>query len=652
MWGQILEWSGSTAKYLLSLCEFFNPISMKSKVLLVAGLLCAGFQSQAQILESYDFEDGQIPDHFIILDEDGRTPHANVSAINDAWVALESNSMGWVAASTSWYDPAGQSDDWMIIPDITLPATPQGNLVLLWDALAVDASYADGYEVKISTTTTDISAFTTDLFAVGGEDSEVISRSADLGAYAGQTVHIAFRNNSDDKFLLFIDNIVIADLSTIPDVEIVSLDFYPYHQTGKSTSLGITVRNTSGADIPAVTYALDFNGTAMNGTWNTTVPAQSERTFTINNLAIDRDGAYPFGLEISAENEENFDANALSGGFYGISTPPAKRVLIEEGTGTWCGWCPRGHVAMETLWNDHKDKTTLVAVHAGDIMQVPGYYEPFDDMIPGYPSGTLNRRGDAVDPSNFAAAYPNELQVVSPVQVQGDASIDNNVLTVNVDLTFLAGMENVNINAVITEDDVTGTSSDYDQVNYYAGGGNGPLTGAGHAWHNEPDPVPAAEMVYDHVARAILGGFGGEMADGSNFQTGGTYQHTFTLDLGTTDIQNADNLHVVVFAQDPESGQVWNSNYADMATGIAESNTTLGSLTLLPNPARDQFRVRFPEGISEAQVEVTDIAGRVVFNDLLSRTTSVVSVADWGTGVYNVRMETELGIYTSRLIKE
>ena len=62
--------------------------------------------------------------------------------------------------------------------------------------------------------------------------------------------------------------------------------------------------------------------------------------------------------------------------------------------------------------------------------------------------------------------------------------------------------------AVVVEDGVRGTGSGYNQVNAYSGGANGPMGN----YHNLPNPVPAAQMVYDHVARAILGNWVGTEA--------------------------------------------------------------------------------------------------------------------------------------------
>ena len=53
----------------------------------------------------------------------------------------------------------------------------------------------------------------------------------------------------------------------------------------------------------------------------------------------------------------------------------------------------------------------------------------------------------------------------------------------------------------LTEDGVRRVmTSGYNQVNAYAGNALGPMGG----FESLPNPVPAAQMVYDHVARVLL----------------------------------------------------------------------------------------------------------------------------------------------------
>ncbi len=154
------------------------------------------------------------PTGWVLTNVDGLTPDASVSYINAAWIRREdfaNNVADSAAFSTSWYSPAGQSDDWMISPPITIGA----NTVLTWNAIAYDPAYTDGYEVRISTTTQNVNGCLANpaLFSVPAENSSWTERSVNLSVagYSNQTVYIAWRNNSNDKFLLLIDDIVVEE---------------------------------------------------------------------------------------------------------------------------------------------------------------------------------------------------------------------------------------------------------------------------------------------------------------------------------------------------------------------------------------------------------------------------------------------------------
>ncbi|MEI7594228.1 MAG: choice-of-anchor J domain-containing protein [Bacteroidota bacterium] len=153
-----------------------------------------------------DFQNG-MPSNFTLIDNDGFTAY-NPAFETKPWVIMQNDNLAGdsVAVSTSYYTAGGTiSDDWMITPAITI--TP--GCALSWDAKAFEAAYADGYEVKISTTGNLMANFTTNLFSIAAENVAWITRTVDLSAYNGQTIYIAFRNNSNDKNLLLIDDIQV-----------------------------------------------------------------------------------------------------------------------------------------------------------------------------------------------------------------------------------------------------------------------------------------------------------------------------------------------------------------------------------------------------------------------------------------------------------
>ena len=151
-----------------------------------------------------DFENGW-PSGYYRYDNDANTPNSNFNppftgTNATAWLNLDRDEDGDTeAVSTSWYTQAATSDDWMLTTAIgPLPA----NQRLFWNAEAEDDNFPDGYEVRISTTQlpANTTNYSTVLYSIAAENSFETERNADLSAYAGQTVYIAFRNNSTDMY--------------------------------------------------------------------------------------------------------------------------------------------------------------------------------------------------------------------------------------------------------------------------------------------------------------------------------------------------------------------------------------------------------------------------------------------------------------------
>jgi hypothetical protein len=158
------------------------------------------------------FEAG-MPADWALFNVDGRTPDAQVSYVNAAWIVREDfahNSSDHAAFSTSFYSPAGAADDWMMTPALQLP--PGVECILEWNAVAYDAAYRDGYEVRISTATQTVADGLANaaLFSLGGESSSWTHHAVSLTDYAGATAYLAFRNNSNDQFILLVDDVQVT----------------------------------------------------------------------------------------------------------------------------------------------------------------------------------------------------------------------------------------------------------------------------------------------------------------------------------------------------------------------------------------------------------------------------------------------------------
>ncbi|MBN4062409.1 choice-of-anchor J domain-containing protein, partial [Bacteroidales bacterium AH-315-I05] len=225
------------------------------------------------IIFSEDFQNG-IPGTWTIIDNDGLTPNTSVSQFTNAWIGAEDfdNAADTVAMSTSWYTPAGQSDDWLITPAITLTT----NNVLAWEAEAQDPAFPDGYEVRISTVGPTIADFlaNTALFSIAAESGGVwTQRTVDLQAagYSNQTVYIAWRNNSNDQFILMVDDISVGDQAQFD----AAIDAVPMHQYAEYSLIPLS-------QVETYTFTADLKNNGVQTVTNATLNVSVNQAFVGN----------------------------------------------------------------------------------------------------------------------------------------------------------------------------------------------------------------------------------------------------------------------------------------------------------------------------------------------------------------------------------
>ena len=155
-----------------------------------------------------DFESGTLNGWTVIRGGEGNT--------STDWMAFDGNfgngivpahSGTYVARSRSYAGNGYHVDNWLISPQLTL------NGQLNYWARG-NASYPEHYEVYVSTTTSDTTAFTL-LYTPSTVTGEWVEHTVDLSTFAGQQGYIAFRNTDYDKDYLFIDDVLVGTKVTV-----------------------------------------------------------------------------------------------------------------------------------------------------------------------------------------------------------------------------------------------------------------------------------------------------------------------------------------------------------------------------------------------------------------------------------------------------
>jgi hypothetical protein len=217
-------------------------------------LPCAG-----TIVFQEDFESGS--SNWTSLDVDGLTPNPN-TGLSAGWQERVDyyDSTNTVMVSQSWYTTPGTSDDWLISPSVTLGSNP----CLSWSAYSKDLYYKEAYEVRISTTTPDTAGFFAQpvLLTIEEESESPTTRSLSLAGYAGQTVFIAFRQVSTDKFILALDDVIISNVNNI-DIGVTALRV-PVSNPGDTLDFEFLVANYGSDTIRSFLLSYSIEGAAAD----------------------------------------------------------------------------------------------------------------------------------------------------------------------------------------------------------------------------------------------------------------------------------------------------------------------------------------------------------------------------------------------------
>ncbi len=396
--------------------------------------------------------------------------------------------------------------------------------------------------------------------------------------------------------------------------------------------------------------------------------------FSFSNESIEPNGTFSFDLETDFDLEigtaaevkvtvvkagdVDLDNNTRTESVTKMSFFPTRKVVIEEGTGTWCGFCPRGAVTLDNLTENYPDNFIGIAIHNGDPMTNDVY--DTGAAFDGYPLCHVDRSLIGVDISPLAGESYMALRSNSRNIPEAAISHETEYspfqrrlfVTTTVDPAIpLSGLYTYGL--VITEDGVTSDDPAYAQVNFYSGGALGPMAG----YENLPSTVPASQMVYNHVAREILGGYNGVPASLiRTLELGEQYSYTHVYDV--PDEFDVENIHVVSLFIDNLTGRIVNAE----STGLLEGGITstrdeaaYDKLVLYPNPAQEMLSIDIDlKSSSSINVAIQNINGQNVyqkdFGILSGYVSKRITLDNWAPGIYIVGIELDGQLISKKLV--
>jgi len=619
---------------------------MRKITFLLFALVLISFSSKAQVTYSEDFNNG-LPSNMTYIDGDSLSPYYTNWAVGTPWICYERAPGDSMALSTSYYSPAGQSDDWMITPAIT----PVAGDFLVWEAMAWNGTYADGYDVKLSTTSgTDRSTFTTTLLSVSAEQTQWTGHSIDLSSYANQTVYIAFVNNSNDMYILSIDNITV--MSTPYDVEPtavivpskIGLNLAPFDVMGTVVNKGIT---------PITSYNLNYSVNSGTPVSTVITPANPIPTFGSHSFSTTWTptavGTYSIKVWITDLNGSHVNASAnvnVTGQCQVIANSVQRIPLYETFTSSTCGPCVAGNTNMDGLFAANPNKWTCVKYQ----MSWPGAGDPYYTAEGGVRrnfygvnsvprqeiDGGFDGNSASVTQAQFTQAYNN----LSLLDISAALNIYGKKCDLTVDMTPSDDISgNLKLFVAIVEKKTTGNV-----------GSNGETEFHYVMKKMMPDAngtTLAAFTSGNTVSKSLSYKFNGNYrlpADASNPIDNAT-EHS---------VEEFSDLIAVVWVQDVATKEVLQSAFSSVTAGMTEAERANLITAVYPNPANDQVNINLNMEQSEnVEVSIFNTVGQVVLNknygSLNGVNTLNIQLGDLTTGIYFVKIAVGDKVYTKPL---
>ncbi|MBN8666057.1 MAG: Omp28-related outer membrane protein [Chitinophagales bacterium] len=208
----------------------------------------------------------------------------------------------------------------------------------------------------------------------------------------------------------------------------------------------------------------------------------------------------------------------------------SQKILVEDFTGTWCGYCPRVGIKLEE-YTATKPNCIVVANHGGQGTADPYLFQYHSSMasafqLPGYPGALLSR-------VSFWNENNSQLDLEfakrAPLGLALNTSLNGNDITVNTKVKFdVTTSIDLKLIVYLLEDGLV-----YPQVNY--GYNYNGFTGS-----------PINNYVHNAVLRKTITDVYGDAIDKSKQVKGTTYEKSQTISI-TGAGYNTSKLRVVAF---------------------------------------------------------------------------------------------------------
>ena len=391
---------------------------------------------------------------------------------------------------------------------------------------------------------------------------------------------------------------------------------------GEEVSLPAVISSDGSEPISSIDYVVEINGNKTSKHLSLGSPIAGgfgqSGNVTLNFTAPNTASAYTANISIEKVNGSTNAAseNVLSVTNKAVTKIATRRTVVEEFTGTGCGWCPRGWAGME-LMKETKENFIGIAFHQfnySDPMYVENYYSTYDLGINGAPGCAMDRKLLGIDPyygrgysiiNDFD--YCNSLLPDVDVTVNGRFNADYTAVEITANIEYLTEGDQYTVAYVLTADGLSGTTAAWGQANYYASSyaSGDPLIdqfcsggkyGTSSVFLTFNDVMIGSSYSYGgiNLAPALAG----------EVKAGETSTGTYTVSMPTgMELKNAINNNAVyavalVIANDGTIANAARAKVVDTATNIESADTDVNATEMARYNAAGQIISTTQKGLN------------------------------------------------------
>lgn len=357
---------------------------------------------------------------------------------------------------------------------------------------------------------------------------------------------------------------------------------------GKSKNVAVSLWNI-GSKLTSIDYTIALDGKAgaeqhldfgkdfgLGGTHSVEIPF----------AAASELGASTVTLTITKVNgEENACVkNSATGTLYTVEREFVKRSVAEQFTGTGCGNCPSGHVAMHNMHNLYGDQFIGIALHQFNASD-PMYNASYDLGFTSAPQCMVNRSSGVLAPYE---QMPEVLKASLDEIALTDVTVTGTFAEEDTKVNATASVESLvagdyNIAFMLTADGLTGTTKSWKQSNYFCKGG-----GRYNSQASMPDDLKflwdmgsSYVETYNDVLIASSYVSSNNKATLPTLVANGTVSSEYTMKMPTkVALKKAlklDQIYVVALLLDKKTGAIVNAGRARVTGSTGIEDVTTGS---------------------------------------------------------------------------